>query len=131
MLGVARMLNEVPETTALSGEGKRVVVSLFADDADDKLAWTALLTSTATGFRSWAHAKHEVKEAASGVKETVRGQRSASGSAQREVHTVLVTIPAGMRPGEKFQVQTPSGMRWIPVPPGASPGQSFNAHIPA
>jgi hypothetical protein len=127
MVGIQSMMTDIPQTTELTGDVKRVVVSLFAATASDKLAWTALLTSTASGLRSWAHCKHEAATAASGAKDTLRGAGRGGRPAQSE--TVLVTIPPGARPGQSMTVQTSGGPMTVQVPAGASPGQQFNMNI--
>ena len=47
-------------------------------------------------------------------------------------HMVTVAIPAGVGPGQSFQLQTADGGSFqVTVPPGLGPGQSLTVQMPA
>jgi hypothetical protein len=52
-------MNQAPQTTEYSSTAQRLTVALFAETAADKYAWAQILTSTAIGRRTWAHARYE------------------------------------------------------------------------
>ncbi|CAE7434965.1 unc-89 [Symbiodinium natans] len=50
----------------------------------------------------------------------------ATGSAAAYAQPIMVTVPQGATAGATLQVQTPSGLQSVTVPPGVAPGQTFS-----
>ena len=44
---------------------------------------------------------------------------------------MLVRIPAGVFPGQPFQIATPNGAMQVVAPPGTAPGQTMRVNVPA
>jgi hypothetical protein len=52
-------------------------------------------------------------------------QREAAVEAKKHGRTMLVTVPAGSTSGTRVRVQTPAGLVEVTIPAGVNPGQSF------